>query len=110
MENGIVLSQLGFLPGLTKEVTFKKEQAKGRFEIIDQAGNPVFQGSMSSCFHNVSTDELCARGDFSALDVEGEYRVKVGDAVSAPFCVGEKVYDELIQGLFYMLHLQRCGC
>ena len=109
--NNILLNQIGFLNKGIKEVTFRNGAISDSFVIVDDKSNEkVAEFKQSEPFENESSGEKCSRGDFSAFDKTGTYRVVSGTDTSYPFKIGNDVYDDLIRDLTYMLHLQRCGC
>ena len=110
-----VLNQVGYRPDDSKTVVVKEDSEEGAFYIVDEAtGENVFEGAFEKAMYDEATKTRVKRGDFSSFKEEGEYHIHVesGDLKedSAPFRIGEGVYDQVFYDAVRMLCLQRCGC
>jgi len=83
----------------------------GRFQVIDSQGKIAFEGPLRK---TGSVDgwkgRFYHRGDFTALNQAGAYRILVKDVESEKFVVGERVLPEsCLSDLIYYFRIQRCS-
>jgi len=116
-----LVNQLGYEPGAPKRFTVQCNfpAATGQFVLLDEKGAPVFhssleyQGRIKGAFgHDWGGNYW--RGDFTAFDVPGSYRLKVtldgASDLSWPFDVAANLYWERTARLAYRFFTyQRCG-
>jgi endoglucanase len=105
----IQLSQIGYRPQDAK--IFYSTQPVTDFAIVDDAtGDEVFNGVASEWGSDPDAGATIYRGDFTALQAEGDYRVVVPDvADSYPFSISERPYDAPLLLAIRALYLQRSG-
>ena len=109
----VSLNQNGYRPDDEKTVFVQGEEASGAaFSVVDEmSGDSLFTGTLSEAVADEASGEMVCRGDFTALDENGAFRVEVEDLelASPAFSINENVYDDLYRALIRMLYLQRCG-
>ena len=110
----IAVSQIGYLCADTKTVILQiGETPADGFVLKNDAGETVWEGSLGEAFYDAASGRMLQRGDFSEVTEPGTYFVQAQlDGVSlesAPFVIGETVFDDLRTDVFRMLYLQRCG-
>ncbi|MCP4645761.1 MAG: PQQ-binding-like beta-propeller repeat protein [bacterium] len=103
--------------GFVVSSNFPAESA--RFEVVDEQAGVVHAGSLRTPeritgAYGHDWGAFFWRGDFSALDQGGRYRIRVtvGDtiAVSWPFGVSEQhVWKETVRPAYRFFYYQRCG-
>ena len=74
MYKSIFLDQCGYLPEMTKRVTFRSDNPVA-FDVITSDGHRVFHGTASDRIENLCAGETDYVGDFSALTAPGRYRI-----------------------------------
>ncbi|MBQ6322388.1 MAG: glycoside hydrolase family 9 protein, partial [Lachnospiraceae bacterium] len=83
------------------------------FRITDEAGNTVFEGRWDESVYDSSCGSMLQHGDFSDLRDPGVYTIRTqidgAEYRSAPFAVGDDVFENLRRAAVRMLYLQRCG-
>jgi hypothetical protein len=50
------------------------------------------------------------QADFSDFNEPGSYQIETDQQISAPFMIGEAIYDRMVRGFLTFLGAQRCGC
>lgn len=109
MYKTIFVDQCGYLPGMTKQATFRAD-TNVPFNVVTSDGRRVFRGNASLRRENVSAGETDYIGDFSAVTAPGRYRIVADDfSESDTFEIGEDVYTDVFQKAFAFFYLQRCG-
>lgn len=94
------INQLGYYPDANKVVPVLFTQ-DSTFELLDTAGNSVFQGNLSAKTRWNLTGDTTRLADFSGFKEEGTYFLKVTDkGVSLPVYIRSNVlYDASIASL-----------
>lgn len=106
----IFVNQVGYLPDADKiavaEVSNEKEVS---FSVVNEAGNIVFEGTVS----DIRDDELAGGKygvlDFSDISEEGRYIVRYDGNESFAFDVKAGVYKNLYKSTLEYFTLSRCG-
>ena len=110
LSNDINVNQVGFMTEARKTAVVRAAGTCDTFEIIDDAGESVYTGSLKGPVEATYAEEEVYVADFSDFETEGTYTVRVeGVGESYPFEIGDDVYDELLKTTFNMLYTQRCG-
>lgn len=88
-----------------------QELALDRFQVIDAGGGLALEGRLERCGPVPGWKSgFYHRGDFSALDRPGSYRLQVGELRSEPFAVRERVLPEAcLADVLYYFKIQRCS-
>lgn len=109
--DSIALNQIGYLPCAKKTAVFGGECADTEFEVVDAAKNTVaFIGTISDKRYSPSSGENICTGDFSALAEKGTYYIRTKSCgASAPFKIGNDIFNGLLGDTVRMMYLQRCG-
>lgn len=110
MYKNIFVNQCGYLPDMTKQVTFRSDRPV-TFDVVTSDGRRVFHGTASVRIENPCAGETDYVGDFSALTSPGRYRI-VSDNLSESdtFEIAGDIYSDVFQKAFAFFYLQRCGC
>lgn len=78
-----------------------------RFEVLDdRTGAPVLKGPAREVQNGLGSFRLL---DFTALQTEGRYCLRLGDFVSAPFAVDDTLACGTVWKLLNFLFCERCG-
>lgn len=110
MYKTIFVDQCGYLPEMTKRVTFRSGRPL-EFDVITTDGHIAYHGTASAAVDNISAGETDYVGDFSALTAPGRYRiVSENRSESDVFEIAEDIYDDVFRKSFAFFYLQRCGC
>lgn len=78
----------------------------GSFEILDASDVVAFSGEVQRVENRHGSFGVL---DFSALEKEGEYRIRFGRTVSAPFRIGDDILESGVWKLINFLYCERCG-
>ncbi|MCR5418632.1 MAG: glycoside hydrolase family 9 protein [Lachnospiraceae bacterium] len=106
----ILVNQVGYPTGAAKVATFRGDAIGDEFEVVDAESNKsVGTYKQEASFDNSSTQEKVSTGDFSELKDPGTYKIVCGDQESAPFVIGDDVYQDLMKSLMNLFYLHRCG-
>ncbi|WP_150275881.1 glycoside hydrolase family 9 protein [Paenibacillus tepidiphilus] len=105
----IALNQLGYITDAEKLAVFRGEGREFRV-VEEESGAVVFTGRTDSPKQDLPSGASVHTGDFSAVTAPGSYRIESEDgAVSAVFCITDKPYHNLQQGLLKAFYFYRCG-
>lgn len=110
MYKSIFINQCGYLPKMTKRVTFRSDRPV-EFDVVSSEGNKVFHGTASVRIENPSAGETNYVGDFSNVTTPGLYHI-VSEYLSEsdPFEIAGDIYTDVFRKAFTFFYLQRCGC
>lgn len=107
------VNQLGYLPNAKKFFTVVTNTASvsDTFVIIDVSGNTAHSGiiTLPAFDDRLSTGEGVFAVDFSALTVQGNYRVRVNGRQSHLFLVSSGTYDGAFKDALRTFYINRCG-
>jgi endoglucanase len=108
-DHPIRLNTLGFLPDHDKRASIAGPCK--RFSIVeDGSERVVFTGTPAGPIHNPDTNEDLYVADFSALKRPGVYRLDAdGIGKSAPFRIGNGIYEAPFRTVVRAMYLWRCG-
>lgn len=105
--NSVYVNQVGYLLGNRKHAALNF--ASDGFELINEAGESVYQGKVS----HFGTDEISGEdiyvADFGEYDTEGTYRISASGVTSPAFSISEKAYEPLLKDICKCLYFLRCG-
>ncbi|HOX57096.1 MAG TPA: glycoside hydrolase family 9 protein [Candidatus Paceibacterota bacterium] len=105
-------SQIGYRPGDTKiAIAFGKPALPASFTVIAaDTGKVVFEGKGQPVAGvKWGQFENHIELDFSNLKTPGHYVLRVGEAQSLPFSIGDGAYSALPDQLLEFMRQQRCG-
>ncbi|MCU0427400.1 MAG: glycoside hydrolase family 9 protein [Candidatus Kapabacteria bacterium] len=113
----IVVNQLGFYPSAQKIALVQgavRHEDTLRFgniaDVVDTVRKRVvLRVAMSAPTLDAQSGDTLRALDFSILSDEGTYRVRYGGVESAPFRIGQGVYDNLVRVMLRSYYFQRCG-
>ena len=80
MYKNIFVNQCGYLPRMTKRVTFRADRPVS-FSVVTTDGHKVYHGTADIRVENPAAGETDYVGDFSALTAPGRYHI-VSDCLS----------------------------
>jgi endoglucanase len=107
----LMVNQAGYLPRGQK--LFFSTAAADSFRIVDAAsGDAVYSGRLSvSKLNDAATGMNLYKGDFSALQKAGTYRVMLSSSSDAsfPFTIADTVYEPVFRKALKGFYYQRCG-
>ncbi len=106
----VAVDQVGF-PRVFVKYVFASQAADSFVVELTGTGEKVFRGPMALWkSSDAATGHTVYRGDLSALQQAGRYRVVTshGDS-SSPFVISDSVYDEVFRKALRGFYLQRCG-
>jgi hypothetical protein len=107
----ILVNHLGYDAVGPKKVVVQADAPTGidRFQVVDSNDRTAFEGSLSK---PEKVDRwkrwVFQRGEFSALDRPGSYRVRIGGRHSEPFVIAAEVLEETcLPDLYFYFKSQR---
>lgn len=106
------LNSVGFFPDRVKRATVVG--GSGAFQLVDQDGNVVYEGTTSEPLASTETGEEGLRvadfTEFRTADPNAEYRlIADGAGNSPPFRIAEDVLEGVARVLMLGMYGQRCG-
>jgi endoglucanase len=105
----IRLNQIGYYPGSVKQFVVV-DTTVSSFEILDQHGNKVFTGELTSTGAWPASGEQVVLGDFSAFDKLGTFSMLIdGNLESHPFEIKEGLYSIPLQAAIKSYYYQRAS-
>ena len=110
MYKKIFVNQCGYLPDMTKNVTFQSDEPV-EFQVLRSDGTCVMEGKANQQVINEAAKETNYIGDFSGIKESGRYYIiakNLGESDS--FEIGTDVYQDVFQKAMHFFYLQRCGC
>lgn len=110
MYKSIYVNQCGYLPNMTKKVTFLSDK-EVPFEVLTSNGTCVFNGVATLRVDNKPSKEIVYVGDFSEVKAPGKYYIRSENfSESDTFTIATDAYEDLFQQSMKFFYLQRCGC
>lgn len=108
-QNGIAVNQLGYR-GRDAKIAVIAGQG-GRFRIVNaRNGEVVWQGQTGSAIEDASSGQTVSRGDFTAWEAPGTYRIETEDGQSSvPFVIADDVYEDAHRAILKAFYYFRCG-
>lgn len=108
-QNGIAVNQLGYR-GRDAKIAVIAGQG-GRFRIVNaRNGEVVWQGQTAPAIEDASSGKTVSRGDFTAWEAPGTYRIETEDGQSSvPFAIADDVYEDAHRAMLKAFYYFRCG-
>ncbi len=108
-ENPVRLNSIGFFPAQPKHATIATPATN--FSVVRLSDSvAVFTGTISNSRTNRDTGELLFTADFSTLTNRGVFQLNVpGAGRSAPFRIGDDIYQAPFVAVTRAMYLWRCG-
>jgi endoglucanase len=104
----ISLNMVGFLPERVKLASIPIEFAG--FAVVGEDDSVAYQGTASGPEYNADTEQELWFADFTELQEEGRYRLRVeGVGESPPFTIGAEIYGDVLHTAMLGMTGQRCG-
>jgi endoglucanase len=105
------VNQLGYKPSDVKSaIALTTSNVPAKFQIINASiGKPAYEGTAKVLDEKWGQFNKHAELDFTALNKDGEYFVKLGGVESPRFRIAPDVYAELPDQLLEFMRQQRCG-
>ncbi len=107
MKSRILVNEIGYRPTDKKVAIYRGKEAVNYSIIKD--GVCVAEGISPDGRYNNTTQEDEIKIDFTKIEECGNYQVKVGEELSAPFVIAENIYADVTKSLMRFFFLQRCG-
>lgn len=108
---GILINQLGYLPGSTKVAVFSGQEMPTIFYVVsEETGEIVFTGGLEAEGYDRGHDEYNSYGDFSELKTEGTYYIEapiLGRSYS--FTIADEIYHDVFKEACKQYYYNRCG-
>ncbi|GJQ64020.1 MAG: hypothetical protein SCALA702_30730 [Melioribacteraceae bacterium] len=111
-DSHIRVSQVGYLKDDIKTgvVLSKLRLDNKKFEVIDvSTGKASLTGNLEKNKFEHTNFKFSYKFDFTRLDKQGKYIVKIGDAASYPFEIGDDFFADVVDTLMQFYKIQRCG-
>lgn len=111
-QSWIRTNQMGYLPHAVKIAVFisQSESQPLKFQVYREKDNErVYEGTAMRFDGSRWGMKSAARLNFSTLELNGNFFIKFGDAVSAVFKISPDVYDGVSDYVLRYMRQQRCG-
>lgn len=106
-ENRIIFSTTGYGTGSEKSAIVRVNNHSGKFQLIDHVSNGVvYEGKVSAKKTTIGNFETI---DFSDFRKEGQYRIRVGNVVTQPFYINQKIWENSAWRVLNFIFCERCG-
>jgi endoglucanase len=105
-------NQVGFSPEdfKTAIILSKKKILNQTFSIVDiQSEIEVLKKNISDTLKPYGNFNYCYKIDFSTLKENGNYKIRLDEAESYPFKIGENLFNNVRDSLSLFFKVQRCG-
>ncbi|AYB47425.1 glycoside hydrolase [Paenibacillus lautus] len=108
-QNGIAVNQLGYRSRDAKIAVIAGQG--GRFRIVNaENGEVVWQGQTAPAIEDASSGRTVSRGDFTAWEAPGTYRIETEDGQSSEsFGINDAVYQDAHRAMLKAFYYFRCG-
>ncbi len=105
------INQVGYRPGDVKlAIAMGRTALPAKFQVMDAATRlPAFEGESQAIEQAWGKFGHHAELDFSAVNKEGEYFIRIGKVKSPTFQIRDAVYAHLPDELLEFMRQQRCG-
>ena len=107
----IVVNQVGYLPQWQKTAFFlNNKKSTAHPQLIDRHTRKIVKTIQPGQeIQDTDTPDAIAKIDFSDITQPGTYYLRQGKLTSAPFNIGQDIYQQPIITLLRSYYLQRCG-
>lgn len=105
----IIVNQIGFMP-LQKKTVFFCGKTGDVFYVKNISNDSVFAFEINKTSEKQYNGEEVSFGDFTKVNITGEYYIECDNIRSEEFVISNDVYRDLFLQSNKMLYLQRCGC
>ena len=109
----ISVNQTGYFPDGTKIAVYPTESASDQvfdWTLLDSTtGEAVASGQTLPGFMDTASGDFVNLIDFSSFATPGTYTLKVADASSVPFKIGNDIYSQLAKDSLRYFYLNRSG-
>lgn len=111
MVPSIMVDQVGYMTGATKQAILKGSVLPDSFLVVDNAtGQTVLSGEVEEMEDWDTEDALYGLADFSSLDEEGSYHLEAELlGVSMDFSISPAIYDDLVAAAVHGLEACKSG-
>jgi endoglucanase len=105
------MNQTGFLPADTKTAVLisKKPLPENKYFILGQGGKMILSGRLMESELKYEGFENCYRLNFSSLDKEGKYYLRIKGVKDTHFSIRSDIYNCVADSLSLFFKVQRCG-
>ncbi len=102
----IRLNQLGFLPDIPKKAIVSSSLQGASFELVTEDDEIVYSGTLKPV---PGGGESVSVADFSDFRVSGTYYIRVGNVISHPFHIRDKVYEDVFKASLKYYYFSRAS-
>lgn len=104
----IAVNQIAYGVG-DKKIAIIRDADKGEAYLCKADGEVVFSAPISAPKYDVTNRVYVRHFDFSSVEKEGEYVIKIKEGVSYPFAISKKPLQDVTKAMIKALYFQRCG-
>lgn len=109
----IAVNQTGYFTNSVKKAVYAREAkttGSPPFQLIDDAtGEMVYAAISGAAVEDEASGDVVYALDFSQFNTPGTYRLRVNSIESAPFTIGNTIYDRLKVDALRYFYLNRSG-
>lgn len=103
----IIFSTSGYRPESVKSALTSVKQHNGKFQLIDYTTSQVaYEGNINPTTTSIGNFQTM---DFSSFNKEGQFKLKVGNIISAPFYINRNLWDDSAWRVMNFMFVERCG-
>lgn len=104
----IAFNQVGYYTHAPKEAAVMNASLNKDFRIVSvDKGTVVFEGKLGEPVQSKNSSLITRLADFSSFTTPGRYKIVAGLFESAPFIIGDNVYEEVGKGVLKAFFYQR---
>ena len=105
--NRIIFSTTGYRTDSEKTAIVRVDNHDGKYRIIDYTtSQTVYEGNIVPSKTQIGSFETINFSDFKR---QGQYRIKVGSVITAPFYINKDVWDNSAWRVLNFMFCERCG-
>ncbi|TXH21893.1 MAG: glycosyl hydrolase family 9 [Chitinophagaceae bacterium] len=105
--NRIIHSTTGYRTESFKTAIVNVQKHSGVFEILNNANNQVvYNGKIEHAKTDIGSFQTI---NFTGFTKEGEYKIKVGNVISAPFYIHKNIWENSAWRVLNFIFCERCG-
>ena len=109
MKLKIFINQIGYAQNNLKIAYVKGSSENEVFELCSKDGLVVYSGKLCKPVSDEISEETTCIADFTSVDKEGVFFIKIQDSKSSCFKIGGDVFNPVYNSLLRYFYLSRCG-
>ena len=109
MKLKIFINQIGYAQNNLKIAYVKGSSENEVFELCSKDGLVVYSGKLCKPVSDEISEETTCIADFTSVDKEGVFFIKIQDSKSSCFNIGGDVFNPVYNSLLRYFYLSRCG-